>query len=521
MDVTETTTGGAPAASTRLNAPSYESVLAASQWATQHNRGRGLLTVSESGRGLRVSFSNTAHQHEALRVTHELGYAATEGDGHGVVVTGWDPNLLAQRADRALVELRALGLAHREVASTTLGRVREQLAVGITGEDAVAAAVAVVDTEDVRGGPSDGADTTPAWAAVPITRMEIGTASGTLRAQLKNVAAIEQAILIQHNTTAAAIAHSTARLFFEYRDQHGYDEHEAAGYAFAEVAEGIDAAYDVAWAVSSDSVEHADAGGRHQTRSAAVARWPEARPFSPRLLSVLAQDALADLAGVFGDSMTAADVGGHMTCTEADAIARALLAGGHRLAASRWLAGHARGDDDPETDRQPGHSFDLDTYLDGLDPRHVIGESEARGPSQSHGRDQPTAVGRERSERDTPAGAPADLEQWAPVVRALAGSAVVEDPAWPSLAHAIDRAHAAGWDVRDGLPRLIAQHEMPDRHPVSELHYRLMIDCPAAMPTPPAPIDAHLTAATPRAAVPADAVRPGLLPAMDQPPPSR
>jgi hypothetical protein len=36
------------------------------------------------------------------------------------------------------------------------------------------------------------------------------------------------------------------------------------------------------------------------------------------------EDAFADLAGVFGDSVTAVDVGGHETCTEADAIARAL-----------------------------------------------------------------------------------------------------------------------------------------------------------------------------------------------------
>src|SRR5215470_5186658 len=105
MDVTETTTGGQP---TGLNTPSYESVLAASRWAIPHSHGRGLLTVSESEGGLRITFSNTAHQHEALRAMHELGYATTEDDGPGLVVTGWDPNLLAQRADRARVELRAV-----------------------------------------------------------------------------------------------------------------------------------------------------------------------------------------------------------------------------------------------------------------------------------------------------------------------------------------------------------------------------------------------------------------------------
>jgi hypothetical protein len=141
-------------------------------------------------------------------------------------------------------------------------------------------------------------------------------------------------------------------------------------------------------------------------------------------------DALADLADVFGDSMTAVDVGGHMTCTEADAIARALLAGGHRYAASRWLDGHARGDEDIADDRHVGDSFDLDAYLNGLDPRQVV------------------LGGRERSERGTLAGAAHDHEKWAPVIRELAGAAVLDDPAWPGLAEAIDRAHAAGWDVR-------------------------------------------------------------------------
>jgi hypothetical protein len=98
--------------------------------------------------------------------------------------------------------------------------------------------------------------------------------------------------------------------------------------------------------------------------------------------------------------------------------------------------------------------------------------------------------GRERSERGTLAGAAHDREKWAPVIRELAGAAVLEDPAWPGLAEAIARAHAAGWDVRQGIPRLVTQHEMPDRHPARELHYRLLSDCPAAMPTPPARIGA-------------------------------
>jgi hypothetical protein len=104
--------------------------------------------VSESERGLRVTFSSTPHQQEALQATHDLGYAATGDDELSLVVTGWDPELLAQCADRARVELRALQLAHREVASATLGRMRDHFAAGITGDEA--AAVAVVDTEDPR-----------------------------------------------------------------------------------------------------------------------------------------------------------------------------------------------------------------------------------------------------------------------------------------------------------------------------------------------------------------------------------
>jgi hypothetical protein len=66
------------------------------------------------------------------------------------------------------------------------------------------------------------------------------------------------------------------------------------------------------------------------------------------------QDALTELADVFGDRVTAGDAGGHVTCTAGDAIARALLAGGHRVAASRRFAGHARGDDDSRSDRCVG-----------------------------------------------------------------------------------------------------------------------------------------------------------------------
>jgi hypothetical protein len=605
--MTEMTNGDKPAARTRLNAPSYESVVAACRWATRHNSGRPLLAVSESDRALQIAFSSSSRQQEALRAVLDLGYAASTDNELSLVVTGWDSQLLAQRADRGRVELRALEIAHREVASATLGRLRDQRAAGIVDDAAVAAAGAVVDTENLQLGGSDAADARPAWRAVPITPVEIGTASGTPRAQLVNIAATEQAILVQHNTTAAEIARSTVKLFFEYRDRHGYDDREAAGYAFADMAEEIDSAYEIAWRAVSRGAEEARAGGGHHAPSVNVAAVQEHGPPSSSQRSRSVEDALTDLAGVFGDSMTAVEVGRHVTCTEADAIARALLAGGHRAVASQWLDGHARGDAEAEEDRHVGNDFDLETYLDGLDPRGHL-----RRAAGARGHDQPTAAGREPIElgyvgaahgaqgitsdishtlgpgeetRSRPGerqraedvhltltfvvranqppdsgpetmefdtaqalvtkdatmffgvepgvtnharsmgadsllgqeksyvagtrgrAAPPDLDQWAPVVGELAGSAVVEDPAWPRLAAAIDRAHAAGWDVREGVPRLLAQQDMPDRHPARELHYRLLGDCPAAMPTPQPRVEAD-EAPTTRRGVPPEPAAP-------------
>src|SRR6266542_1192307 len=524
--MTEMTNGDKPAARTRLDAPSYESVVAACRWATQTS-GRGLLAVSESDRALRVTFSSWPRQQEALRAVLDLGYAASADNELSLVVTGWDSELLAQRADRAQVELRALEVAHREVASATLGRLRDQRTAGIVDDSAVAAAVAVVDTENLKSGVSDVADARSAWTAVPITPVEISTARGTLRAQLVNVAAAEQALVIQHNTSPAQIARSAVELFFEYRDRHGYDDHEAAGYAFADMAEGIDSAYEVAWRAVSHVAEEARAGGGHHARSVNVAAVKEHGPPAASQRSGSVEDALADLAGVFGDSMTAVEVGRHVTCTEADAIARALLAGGYRDAASQWLDGHARGDAETEEDRHVGNDFDLDTYLDGLEPRRVIIDSDARAASRSRGHDQPTAAAGERNERGTPAGAPPDLDQWAPAVRELAGSAVVEDPAWPRLAEAIDRAHAAGWDVSEGVPRLVAQgempelhpEEMPELHPAGELLYRLYLDCPAAVPRTPW-LPAADAPATGRGPAP-EAARSPQRPDVGQPPPGR
>ncbi|MEU8133254.1 hypothetical protein [Streptodolium elevatio] len=52
-------------------------------------------------------------------------------------------------------------------------------------------------------------------------------------------------------------------------------------------------------------------------------------------------DAIAAMAEVFSDSMTATQVGPSFCCGEADKIARVLALAGHADAATRWLDGHS------------------------------------------------------------------------------------------------------------------------------------------------------------------------------------
>lgn len=58
---------------------------------------------------------------------------------------------------------------------------------------------------------------------------------------------------------------------------------------------------------------------------------------------------------------------------------------------------------------------------------------------------------------------------------------LVRDPDWLPLAAALTRAAAAGYDVAVRLPALAAA-PLPDRHPARELHWRLLDDCPDALP---------------------------------------
>lgn len=61
---------------------------------------------------------------------------------------------------------------------------------------------------------------------------------------------------------------------------------------------------------------------------------------------------------------------------------------------------------------------------------------------------------------------------------------LLDGPDWAPLAAALARAQAAGYDVAARLPSLLAAGPLPDRHPARELHWRLLADCPAALPAP-------------------------------------
>jgi hypothetical protein len=61
---------------------------------------------------------------------------------------------------------------------------------------------------------------------------------------------------------------------------------------------------------------------------------------------------------------------------------------------------------------------------------------------------------------------------------------LVRNPDWLAQAAALTRAAAAGYDVAVRLPALAAAAPLPDRHPARELHWRLLDDCPDALPAP-------------------------------------
>jgi len=88
----------------------------------------------------------------------------------------------------------------------------------------------------------------------------------------------------------------------------------------------------------------------------------------------------------------------------------------------------------------------------------------------------------------TPAGAPPGRDiagdpatRWATLARTVDPRLPAGED-WPLLADALNRAHAAGYDVATELPQLAAQTPLPEHRPAAEMYWRLVDDCPAAAP---------------------------------------
>lgn len=96
------------------------------------------------------------------------------------------------------------------------------------------------------------------------------------------------------------------------------------------------------------------------------------------------------------------------------------------------------------------------------------------------------------SESETRAGAedPGPANEWDAVAERIQPR-LTQGSDWPLLVVALSRAAAAGYDVEAKLPGLAAASPLPERHPARELQWRLIGDCPAAVPELPArrPVD--------------------------------
>lgn len=90
------------------------------------------------------------------------------------------------------------------------------------------------------------------------------------------------------------------------------------------------------------------------------------------------------------------------------------------------------------------------------------------------------AAGELESEPDDGDQLPVDRAWWATAERI--DPRLVRGPDWPPLAAALSRAAATGYDVNSWLPALAGAAPLPERHPARELHWRLLEDCPAALP---------------------------------------
>ena len=146
----------------------------------------------------------------------------------------------------------------------------------------------------------------------------------------------------------------------------------------------------------------------------------------------------------------------------------------HPLGAT--LSVHAVGDDGPG--RRLGHG----TVVDHSGPDHVVVESPwgtRRIAAISHVQPIDPAELSATSRRPQPSPpAQTPVESWQPLAHTI-DPAITDDPAWPALAHALQRAQESGYPARAQLAVLAAE-VLPDDNPARALHYRLVADTEAA-----------------------------------------
>jgi hypothetical protein len=164
------------------------------------------------------------------------------------------------------------------------------------------------------------------------------------------------------------------------------------------------------------------------------------------------------------------------------------------------LAVHAIGADGPG--RRLGHG----TVVDHPGPGHVVVESPwgtRRTAPISHVR--PIDPAEPTPSRPTPPAAPAQtpVDSWQPLADTI-DPAISADPAWPALAHALQRAHESGYPARERLPALAAD-VLPDDNPARALHYRLVAETEAATAAEPQ----HAQTRSPSVPTPATPPLPG------------
>jgi hypothetical protein len=325
------------------------------------------------------------------------------------------PGLLSvhQAAHEALDAREA---AHRRAAQLTLARLAGLVEAGQAEHEAARTVTAHIAAEmhaEVGRALIDHAREARVLA-VPVTDAHIDAAASDFeRGTLVDLAACQQALVVLGDRSWAQMAEDTAGLYLEYRDRHGYPPEQAHAATTSEVTEGIHADYEIAAARIADAAEQ--------------------RGGAP------------DAAG--------------------DRPPRFTLTGAERQALTDWQQRHqldARVDT-PGNDNLGHDRGQLGAPAVGAHQRHAAASHQPNDPDRL----------REHTALTTQAAATDPARRWAPIVRAVAGEAVTADAGWPGLAAGLDRAAASGWDVAANLPRLVAQRDMPARHPAQELYCRL------------------------------------------------